>query len=234
MPFLIAPYAIALYSTVHVIMTLSGLGDLLLRLHKSPALALPVDLLLAAIDAVCRSEGVVNVGLAQVQRHPNPVVAHSLLVQLVAGALISGGLPLLIATFQLHSPHGHWQLQTPAWLRRVDLLLFLPDLWGGVAVAFVHIVLRGGNIEARFPWLPPAAPVLAQWLSYPSHVNVHKVKNAQYLSLRETKAVGAAVLFVFLAVPVLYRHLSLRAIQPVTMTQTPTKKKSTRSKKKLP
>ncbi|WFD24911.1 hypothetical protein MEQU1_003617 [Malassezia equina] len=205
-PILLSPVAIVLYSSVHLILEWTGGGLTIVRLHTSASTGLVVDLILAAIDAICRSEAIANMGLAQIRRHPNPLVAKSLLVQLISGALISGGVPLLAATFQLHSPQGHWQLLTPPWLRDVSLLMYA-DLWGGALVALVMSLLTSGDVEARFPWLPRPAPQLARWLQAARKFDLHSVKNVPYLPHREAKAVGAALLFVCLLVPIFVRQL---------------------------
>lgn len=222
-PILLSPVAIVLYLSVHLVLEWTGLGLTLVRLHTSASTGLVVDLILAAIDAICRSEAIANMGLAQIRRHPNPLVAKSLLVQLIAGALISGGVPLLAATFQLHSPQGHWQLLTPPWLRDVSLLMYA-DLWGGALVALVMSLLTCGDVEARFPWLPRPAPRLARWLQAARKFDLHSVKNVPYLPHREAKAVGAALLFVCLLVPIVVRRL--RRAPRVTRRQVKKARKS--------
>lgn len=211
MPFLLSPVSIVLYSAVHAVMTLTGMGAVLVRCHQSRRLALPMDILFSAIDAVCRSEGIANLGLAQVQRHPNPVVARSWLVQMLAGALLSGGLPLMVDAFQLSSPTGQWHWHTPAWMTDVRQLC-MPDLVGGVVVAACLRGLTGGDVEASFPWLPPAAPWLASLLTRARDIDLKKAKNVPFLPLREAKAVGAAALFGILLGAVLVRH-SARELQ---------------------
>ncbi|WFD28868.1 hypothetical protein MNAN1_003883 [Malassezia nana] len=162
-PFVISPVAIVLYSSVHVLLECTGLGLVLVRFHAGATTGLLMDGILATIDAVCRTEAIAHMGLAQIRRHTNPVVAQSLLVQLIAGALISGGVPLIAATFQLHSPYGHWQLVTPPWLQNATLLLYA-DLWGGALAAAIMSLLTSGHVETRFPWLSPLAPFLTHWL----------------------------------------------------------------------
>ncbi|WFD21258.1 hypothetical protein MCAP1_003519 [Malassezia caprae] len=218
-PILLSPLAIVVYSIVHLVLEGTGLGLALVRLHTSASMGLVVDVVLAAIDAVCRSEAIANMCLTQIRRHPNPLVAKSLFVQLIAGALISGGVPLIAATFQLHSPQGHWQLLTPPWLRNASLLMYA-DLWGGALVAVVMTLLTSGDVEARFPWLPRPAPRLALWLQAVRKLDLHSVKNVPYLPLREAKAVGAVVLFVCLLVPVGVRRLR----RPQRVPRRPAKK----------
>jgi len=218
-PILLSPVAIVLYSSVHLVLEATGLGLALVHLHTSARTGLVVDLVLAAIDAICRSEAIANMGVTQIRRHPNPLVAKSLLVQLVAGALISGGVPLIAATFQLHSPQGHWQLLTPPWLRDASLLMYA-DLWGGALTALVMTLLTSGDVEARFPWLPRPVPHLALWLQAARKLDLHSVKNMPYLPLREAKAVGAVLLFVCLLVPVAVRRLR----RPQRVPRRPAKK----------
>ena len=218
-PILLSPVAIVLYSSVHLVLESTGLGLALVRLHTSASTGLVIDLVVAAIDAICRSEAIANMGNTLIRQHSNPLVAKSLLVQILAGALISGGVPLIAATFQLHSPQGHWQLLTPPWLRDASLLMYA-DLWGGALVALVMTLLTSGDVEARFPWLPRPAPRLALWLQAARKLDLHSVKNMPYLPLREAKAVGAALLFVCLLVPVVVRRLG----RPQRMPRRPARK----------
>lgn len=203
-PLLMSPFAIALYTSVHTILYVSGLGTFFVQLHSRPSLARWIDLSFACIDAVCRTEGIVNMGLVQVQRHPNPVIASSWFVQILAGALVSGGMPLIAATFQLHSPMGLWQLGTPAWVQQPHRLLYA-DLTGGAVASLLLLVLSSGHLDAKVPWMPRPSPSLAQWLSLRYKPDMHRVTHLPYLSLREAKALGTVALFLCLSLPILLR-----------------------------
>lgn len=214
MPFLVAPFAIALYSSVHALLSITGLGNALIALHSSPRTSLLVDFPVAAIDAVCRTEAIANLGQSIAQHHPNAAVASSLGVQVMIGALVSGGVPLFASALNLSSPTGQWAIMMPSWLQRPSLLLY-GDLWGGAAVALVLALLNRSDAQARFPWLSPAS--LASWLTmHPSHAR-HKsplehIHGLPYLSRREAKAVSVVTLLVFLIVPILVRHAAAAAI----------------------
>lgn len=202
-PLLMSPFAICLYSSVYIIMHITGLGDGLVRLHEQAPRR--VDLATACIDAMCRIEGIVNVRLAQIQGHPNPVIAQSWFVQIIAGALVSGGVPLIAQTFQLHSPMGLWQMTTPAWIQQPSRLLYA-DLVGGAVVSFLMLVLTSGQIDAKMPWLPRPTPALARWLSLAHKPDMHRVPHLPYFSLREAKAICAVVLLICLVFPILRRR----------------------------
>ena len=203
-PLLMSPFAIALYTSVHTILYVSGLGTFFVQLHSKPSLARCFDLVLACIDAVCRTEGIVNLGLVQVQRHANPVIASSWFVQILAGALVSGGMPLIAATFHLHSPMGLWQMGTPAWVQQPSRLLHA-DLIGGAVASLLLLVLTSGHLDAKVPWIPRPSPTLVQWLSLRHKPDMHRVTHLPYLSLREAKALGTLTLFLCLTLPILFR-----------------------------
>lgn len=200
-------------------MSVSGLGDVLLALHAKAGVA--ADLVLAGIDATCRTEAIATYALTQVRLHPNPAVSHSLFAQVVVGALLSGGLPLLVGIFHLNSPAGLWSFGTPPWLHKPSLLLF-PDLWGGMAVVLVLLFMTSSPEEPLIPVpLLHAAPlretttkVLSRvFAPHPTRlIEKHAgLTSLPYLSLREAKAVSALVLFVILAVPLVLRHAPVRA-----------------------
>lgn len=217
LPILFSPVSIALYASVHIALSVSGLGDALLALHAKAGVA--ADLVLAAIDATCRTEAIATYALTQVRLHPNPAVSHSLFAQVVVGALLSGGLPLLVGIFHLNSPAGLWSFGTPPWLHKPSLLLF-PDLWGGMAVVLVLLFMTSSPEEPLIPVpLLHAAPlretttkVLSRvFAPHPTRlIEKHAgLTSLPYLSLREAKAVSALVLFVILAVPLVVRHASV-------------------------
>lgn len=181
-----------------------------------------MDCIFATVDAVCRTEAIAHMGLAQIRHHTNPVVAQSLLVQLIAGALISGGVPLIATTFQLNSPYGHWQLVTPPWLQNATLLLY-SDLWGGAFAAAFMSLLTSGHVEARFPWLLPLAPYLTRWLFAADKIDAQILKHVPYLPFRQAKAMGAAFLWMCLLLPVLLRRLR-RAPRPPRTSRRSAKK----------
>ena len=218
--------SIALYASVHVALSVSGLGDALLALHAKAGVA--ADLVLAGIDATCRTEAIATYALTQVRLHPNPAVSHSLFAQVVVGALLSGGLPLLVGIFHLNSPAGLWSFGTPPWLHKPSLLLF-PDLWGGMAVVLVLLFMTSSPEEPLIPVpLLHAAPlretttkVLSRvFAPHPTRlIEKHAgLTSLPYLSLREAKAVSALVLFVILAVPLVLRHAPVRARAAPTKT----------------
>ena len=140
-PLLMSPVAICLYTVVHCIMYTTGLGHQLIRLHTHPAGAFWLEIGLACIDSLCRTEGMANVGLAQIQRHPHPVLAQSWTAQVIAGTLLAAGMPLIASAFQLHSPMGIWQLRTPAWLHEPSRLLYADLVGGATAVSYTHLTL---------------------------------------------------------------------------------------------
>lgn len=225
LPILISPLSVGFYSLVHAVLFFSGVGSALLRAHASP-LALAMDLGLAAVDAVCRSEAIANYALTQVKQHTNPAVAHSLFAQLIVGALLSGGVPLLVGVFHLNSPTGLWSFGTPPWVFNPSLLLY-PDLLGGAVVPLVFLCLTTSGAEASssFAFLQ-AAPVrqattsiLSRFFAvHPSIVDKEKplghIHSLPYLSQREAKAVSALVLYMILALPIVLRHLASKAPAP--------------------
>ena len=205
-PLLMSPVAICLYTVVHCIMYTTGLGHQLIRLHTHPAGAFWLEIGLACIDSLCRTEGMANVGLAQIQRHPHPVLAQSWTAQVIAGTLLAAGMPLIASAFQLHSPMGIWQLRTPAWIHEPSRLLYA-DLVGGATVSLLLLVLTSGNLHAKLPWLPRPTRSMARWLALSHKPDIHRSTHLPYLSAREAKAVCTAVFFVCLLVPIIHRRL---------------------------
>lgn len=201
LPVLLAPFAIALYSGVHVAATLSGLGDVLLELHAHPLAGLAIDMVVCAVDALVRTEGIVNVGFGMLAAHRDARFARALSAKLFAGALISGATPLVAQAFHLSSATGAWVPKLPAWAHDPAYLV-LPDVVAGVLAALVHAVLTQGVAVRTHGVLAAAAHALG----------VHAVPKAYaactpYLAPREAKVVAAAVLFVVLAVPALIRRV---------------------------
>ncbi|WFD01091.1 hypothetical protein MYAM1_003852 [Malassezia yamatoensis] len=226
LPILISPVTILLYASVHVLLYITGLGTALLKLHSYLGVAYVnqsdprMDIFLATIDAVCRSEAIASLASMKLRQHPDPNVSHSVFAQMVIGALISGGLPLLVGIFNLDSPAGLWSFGIPAWLQRPSLLLSpLPDLAGGVIVSMLVLLLTSSSKE------PSAAAAflhtysVRQWvihlLNYVSrprpsllHEKLAPLHHLPYLSFREAKAISAIALFVILIVPTLVRRVS--------------------------
>lgn len=200
LPVLLAPFAIALYSGVHVAATLSGLGDVLLELHAHPLAGLAIDMVVCAVDALVRSEGIVNVGFGILAAHPDARIARALSAKLVAGALISGATPLIAQAFHLSSATGAWAPRLPAWVHDPAHLV-LPDVVAGVLAALAHVVLTHGLALRTHGALAAAAHALG--VPAPKAY----VPFTPYLSVREAKVVDAAVLFAVLAVPVLIRRV---------------------------
>ncbi|WFD34262.1 hypothetical protein MCUN1_001099 [Malassezia cuniculi] len=213
LPIMIAPFPIVLYSSVHILTSVTGFGDLLLDLHSHPVTGLFMDIVLCTIDALARTEGIVGLGFGMLAAHPDPRVANALTAKLFAGAILSGGIPLVAQAFQLTSPTGAWAPTAPAWLQRPALLLF-PDLIGGVLLALVHVVLTHGAHAHAHSTVAIAAekifglPAPKEYIPY-----------TPYLSLRQAKVVDALVLFVVLAVPALTRRLGVLLAQSRTRTR---------------
>lgn len=121
----------AVYGSIHAIAVLSGLQKRLLHAtSNAPAtFGLGLDLFFHLVDAVCRTEGIIALGLNPVRDHPSP------LTPLITAALIGGGGPLLIGLLDLESPN--WRLQTPTWLKKPTGLLAV-DIWSAGLVALVY------------------------------------------------------------------------------------------------
>lgn len=175
-----------------------------------------MDLLLASVDAVYRSEAIAHCALTQVLQHPNQAVSHSLFAQLVVGALLSGGVPLLVGVFHLNSPAGHWSFGTPPWVYNPSLLLY-PDLLGGMVVPLVFLFLTSTGAEQLAPFASlqgsavdtTATHLLSRILARRPAPLAEKPMGRRalpYLAQREAKVVSALVLFVILAVPIVVRH----------------------------
>lgn len=145
-------------------------------------------------------------------------MSQSLFAQLVVGALLSGGVPLLVGIFHLNSPAGLWSFGTPPWLQNPALLLY-PDLWGGVVVPIVFLFLTSTAEEPAAPlaflhgtaFRATTTEVLGHLLPRRPTLFAEKPSGNHglpYLSQREAKAVSAMVLFAVLAIPIVLRHLA--------------------------
>ncbi|WFD45128.1 hypothetical protein MPSI1_003805 [Malassezia psittaci] len=225
LPILISPVTILVYASVHVLLYITGIGTALLKLHSKLGIAyvnesnLSMDILLAAIDAICRSEAIASLASIKLRQHPDPSVSHSLFAQMMIGALISGGVPLLVGIFNLDSPAGLWSFGTPAWLQRPSLLLSpLPDLIGGVIVSMLILLLTSSSKEqsaaAAFMHTYSVRQLVIHVLNSISrprpsllHEKLAPLHHLPYLSLREAKAISAIALFVILTVPALVRRV---------------------------
>ena len=223
LPILIAPFAIALYSSVHILTSITGIGDVLLALHAHPVIGLVIDLVFCAVDALARSEGIVNLGFGMLAAHPDSRISSALSAKLFTGALLSGGMPLVAQGFQLSSPVGAWGPTAPAWLQK-PALLFFPDLIGGVVVALVHVILAHGMHADTHHTLASALSTAFSWRAPKTYIPY-----TPYLSLRETKVVDSVVLFSVLAVPAVIRRMSLLKPSRATTSASGRRNKSTRA-----
>ena len=222
MPIILSPFSVAVYSTVHVLLTTTRVGDALLAVHAHPLAGIALDVLVSTIDAVCRTEGIVNFGIAQVARHTHTGVAASIFARMVVGGAIGGALPLMVGLFGLNSPTGDWSLRTPRWVREPSQLLRMQDLWAGAAVSLAYTWLTSSteSTHAKFPqlaaWLgmPGRSDALHQLatfaLGYAFHPHahagklpVHELVQRPYLSPREAKLAVTLVHFTLLVLPLL-------------------------------
>lgn len=163
---LFAPGTIALYSSVHALLTLSGAGDALLQIGSAPGTGMAMDLGIAAIDGICRSEGIALLGVQAVRNHYNPVIASSPFAMILAGTLVGGGAPLLISTFDLGS--AQWQLGTPGWLTQPFGLLAI-DIW---SAALLSALYAGLTSPAGFKSLTGSLPSVFR-AHFTTHVGPH-------------------------------------------------------------
>ncbi|WFD32833.1 hypothetical protein MSPP1_003884 [Malassezia sp. CBS 17886] len=221
LPFVVSPFPVIVYAGVHALLWTTGLGTLLLRAHGAS-----MDIAVAAVDAVCRSEGIVHYGLALVQNHPSALVAHSLFARLLVGAMIGGGVSLLVGVFRLNAPSGMWSFGTPTWVLHPAQLL-LPDLWGGCAAALVYTFLTrdGAAVSGGFPafdagYIQRVHAFVVALLERLLHMHpsarvlekpVRSLTRIPFLSAREAKAASAGVLFLCLLVPMVRRHVAAAA-----------------------
>ncbi|PKI82523.1 hypothetical protein MVES1_003904 [Malassezia vespertilionis] len=206
LPVLVSPLAIAVYSTVHASLYLSGLGTMLVHLHTATQPFM--DIILAMVDALCRTEAIASYGLVQMEQHSSPSVASSFFAKLVIGALISGGAPLIITAFQLNAPK--WGFVTPPWVERPTMLLN-KDLVGGMVVVTTLTWLTAPKASSWTAWIAPhhrVSDVFARFLSvHPTWRAAEKplqhLRSVPYLSMREAKIVSIVAMYCVLAAPIL-------------------------------
>lgn len=192
------------YGLVHAAAVLSGFqSSLLAAIAKSPGgFGLAFDLFVNLIDAVCRADGIISLGVAPVATHT------SFLTPLLTSALIGGGGPLLIGLLNLESPD--WRLQAPTWLRNPTGLLAV-DIWSASVVGLAYKALSAPVLAGdRLPrgLLGPAGPVVEQ-------------AGRPLLSHNEAKLVGSVILFSLLTVNRLRVAAASVNPQAVTAKSTP-------------
>lgn len=123
--------AAGIYAAVHTVAIFSGWNQLVIQMvSRSPnTVGLSVDLLCCAIDAICRMQGIISLGIEPVRGHPSPITPF------LTSALIGGGGPILIGLLDLSSPS--WKVQTPTWLSDPFGLMAL-DIWSAALVGWVY------------------------------------------------------------------------------------------------
>lgn len=119
------------YACIHSFAVLSGLQSLIqTAVAKYPdSLGLALDLLYNLVDAICRADGIVSLGIEPVRGHA------SFFTPLLTSAMIGGGGLLLIGLLNLDGPD--WRLQMPTWLKDPSGLLAI-DIWSASLVGLVY------------------------------------------------------------------------------------------------
>ncbi|PWN30284.1 hypothetical protein BDZ90DRAFT_229295 [Jaminaea rosea] len=200
----------AIYGAVHSVAVLSGLQKRVLKAASgAPAtFGLGLDIFFHLVDAVCRTEGIIALGLNPVRDHPSP------LTPIITSALIGGGGPLLIGLLDLES--ANWKLQTPTWLKNPTGLLAV-DIWSAGIVALVYDSLTSSSTSPiAMRLFPGAAPTLAAAGSRP------------LLDINEARLVGSLLLFALLSLNRL--RVFITASKPLAaMTANGTPKKGSSS-----
>ncbi|PWN53916.1 hypothetical protein IE53DRAFT_80056 [Violaceomyces palustris] len=144
-PLFLAPRTIATYISVHLFLKLSNLGDFLLALNQAPVFGPALDFTLCLLDGVCRSEGVIILGVEEIRRQNSPSLSGSLYACILNGSILGGGAPLLIQAFNLDSPVGDWKLQAPLWAKSFKSLLAMTDLWSATLVSTIYCLVTDAS-----------------------------------------------------------------------------------------
>ncbi|GAC97687.1 hypothetical protein PHSY_005273 [Pseudozyma hubeiensis SY62] len=148
-PLLSAWPVVVLYGGVHVLLDASPFGNLLLQAQDLGSVRTLMDLSFALLDGILRAEGIIDLGVEPVLRHPSPEVSSSIFAAILNAAIIGGGVPLLIDLLNLDSPTGEWGIRTPAWVKHP--LQGTNDIFSAGALGFVYLSLTSSSIPAQFP-----------------------------------------------------------------------------------
>lgn len=107
-----------------------------------------MDLSFAMLDGILRSEGIIDLGVEAVRKHPSPEVSTSLFAALLNAAIIGGGIPLFVDLLKLDSPTGDWAFQRPGWTK--NPWKDTTDLFSSAFLGLVYIAMTS-PAPARFP-----------------------------------------------------------------------------------
>ncbi|SNX87180.1 uncharacterized protein MEPE_05890 [Melanopsichium pennsylvanicum] len=138
-PLLVAWPVILLYGGVHVLLDVTPFGKLLLDAQDVEVVGILMDLSFALLDGVLRAEGIVDLGVELVRKHPSPELASSVSAALINSAIIGGGVPLLIDLFRLDSSSGEWGIRSPSWAK--DPFSGTNDIFSALFLGYVYLTL---------------------------------------------------------------------------------------------
>lgn len=110
-----------------------------------------MDLSFALLDGILRAEGIIDLGVEPVLRHPSPEISTSIFAVLINSAIIGGGVPLLIDLLKLDSPTGEWGIRTPSWAN--NPFKGTNDIFSASLLGFVYLVLSSSSVPAQFPFV---------------------------------------------------------------------------------
>ncbi|SPO23882.1 uncharacterized protein UTRI_03595_B [Ustilago trichophora] len=145
---LVAWPVVLLYGGVHVVLDVTPLGKVLLELQDIELVGILMDLSFALLDGILRAEGIIDLGVELVRKHPSTEISTSISAALLNSAIIGGGVPLLIDLFKLDSPTGEWGIRTPTWAK--DPFSGTNDIISATLLAYVYLGLSS-PASAQFP-----------------------------------------------------------------------------------
>lgn len=76
-PILTSGKTIAIYSITSICLNISGINTILSRISRKKKAGLALDIGFHLIDGICRSEGIVLLGVEAVRNHPDEIIADS-------------------------------------------------------------------------------------------------------------------------------------------------------------
>lgn len=145
---LVALPVVVLYGGVHVLLDVTQTGKMLLNAQDKEFVGLLMDLSFALLDGILRAEGIIDLGIEVVRKHPSAEIASSLFAVFFNAGLIGGGVPLLIDLFKLDSPSGDWGIRSPTWAK--NPFFGTNDIVSATFLTYVYLALTS-PAPAQYP-----------------------------------------------------------------------------------